>query len=155
MKISCCAAILCFSLAGTAAGQTQTKGRASGSFDVKITQQAANQVQVEGLGRAIIDKALHGDLEGASKGEMLSWLSGDKGSGVYVAVERVTGTLAGRSGTFLLHHTGVMKRGTQQLSITVVPDSGTEQLTGLAGTMTIQIAPDGKHSYRFDYTIEP
>jgi hypothetical protein len=76
-----------------------------------------------------------------------------KDSGVYVAVERVEGTLQGRKGTFLLHHTGVMTRGTPNLSITVVPDSGTGELVGITGKMDIQIAEGGKHSYDFEYTL--
>jgi len=136
-----------------AAASAQVKGRASGPFEVKLTAQSDNLG--EGLGRMLIDKSLHGDLVGSSKGQMLSSLSDVKGSGVYVAIERVTGTLAGRTGTFVLHHTGIMKRGAQQLSINVVPDSGTGQLKGLSGSMTIQITADGKHSYQFEYTIEP
>jgi hypothetical protein len=83
---------------------------------------------------------------------MLSGMTGTKGSAGYVAIERVTGTLAGRRGTFILQHSGTMSRGAQQLTITVVPDSGTDELTGLTGTMAIIIA-DGKHSYEFDYEL--
>ncbi len=122
---------------------------ASGTFEVKLTPQATD---AEGLGRMALDKQFHGDLEATSKGEMLSAMTPVQGSGVYVAVEKVTGSLKGRTGTFLLHHTGVMNRGTAQLTITVVPDSGTGQLEGLTGTMAIQIE-GGKHSYTFDYTL--
>jgi hypothetical protein len=76
-----------------------------------------------------------------------------KGSAGYVAIERVTGTLQGRKGSFVLQHSGTMAHGAQQLDIHVVPDSGTGQLAGLAGKLTITIAPDGKHSYTFDYTL--
>ena len=100
-----------------------------------------------------IDKQFHGDLEGTSKGQMLTAGSSVKESGVYVAVERITGTLRGKSGSFVVHHRGIMTRGAPQLTITVVPDSGTGQLAGLAGTMTITIA-DGKHVYEFEYTKE-
>jgi len=104
------------------------------------------------LSRMSIDKQYHGDLEAASKGQMLA--SGDaRGSGVYVAIEKVSGTLNGRTGTFVLHHTGVMTRGTPQLSINVAPDSGTGELAGITGKMTINIAADGKHSYEFEYTL--
>jgi hypothetical protein len=99
-----------------------------------------------------IDKQFRGDLEGSSKGEMLSAGTGVKGSAGYVAIERVTGALQGRSGTFVLQHSGTMARGVPQLSITVVPDSGTDGLDGLAGRMTIEIV-DGVHSYDFEYTI--
>jgi hypothetical protein len=104
------------------------------------------------LGRMSIDKQFHGDLEATSKGQMLTAGTGVKGSAGYVAIERVSGTLHGRSGTFVLQHSGTMTRGAPQLTITVVPDSGTGQLVSLAGKMAIKIA-DGKHSYDFDYTL--
>jgi hypothetical protein len=127
--------------------------RAQGTFDVKLAPLPAHDT-TEGspLGRMSIDKHYHGDLEGTATGEMLTGMTRVKDSGVYVAVERVTGTLAGRRGSFMLHHTGIMDRGAQKLSITVVPDSGTDQLTGLAGTLNIVIK-DGKHFYEFDYTL--
>ena len=100
-----------------------------------------------------IDKQFHGDLEGTSKGQMLTGMTEVKGSAGYVAIEKVTGTLKGRSGSFILQHTGVMNRNVPQLTITVVPDSGTGQLAGLTGSLTIKIAPDGKHSYDFEYTL--
>ncbi len=100
-----------------------------------------------------MDKQFHGDLEATSKGQMLATTTDVKGSAGYVALERVSGTLQGRSGTFALQHNGTMTRGEPQLTITVVPDSGTGQLVGLAGTMTIAIAADGKHSYGFEYTL--
>ncbi len=128
-------------------------GRAQGTFDVKLTPQAADEKsESPALGRMSIDKQFLGDLEGSSKGEMLTAGTGVKGSAGYVAMERITGTLNGRSGSFALQHSGTMTRGAPMLTITVVPDSGTGQLTGLSGKMTIQIA-DGKHSYEFDYTL--
>ena len=125
--------------------------RASGAFDVKLTPQAPDD-KAASVGRMMIDKQFHGDLEGTSKGVMLAMSTSVEGSAGYVALEQVTGTLRGRSGTFALQHSGTMTRGVPQLSITVVPDSGTGQLVGLAGRMTIQIA-DGKHSYDFEYTL--
>ena len=104
------------------------------------------------IGRMSLDKQFHGDLEATSKGEMLAISPDTKGSGVYVALERVTGTLKGRTGSFVLHHTGIMNRGVPQLTISVAPDSGTGQLTGITGTMNINIA-GGKHSYDFEYTL--
>jgi hypothetical protein len=101
-----------------------------------------------------IDKQFHGDLEATSKGEMLSAGTGVTGSAGYVAIERVSGTLHGRAGAFVLQHSGIMTRGEPQLTVTVVPDSGTGELVGLAGEMAILIA-DGKHSYEFDYTLSP
>jgi hypothetical protein len=136
-------------------GAMVTTMHARGPFDVKLTPQPTSDA-TEGspLGRMSIDKQYHGDLDATAKGEMLSAMTAVRGSGVYVALEKVSGTLGGKTGTFLLHHTGVMARGTPpQLSITVVTDSGTGQLEGLAGTMKIDIAPDGKHSYDFEYTI--
>jgi hypothetical protein len=126
---------------------------ASGSFDVKVTPEALADKSADAtLGRMSIDKQYHGDLEGMGKGEMLTAGSSVKGSGAYVAIERVTGTLAGRTGSFVLQHRGVMTHGTPELSITVAPDSGTGQLEGISGTMNIQI-DNGKHSYEFEYTI--
>jgi hypothetical protein len=125
---------------------------ASGTFEVKLMPQAAEDGADAGLGRMSIDKQFHGDLEGTSKGQMISAMGSVKGSAGYVAMERVTGTLKGRTGSFVLQHSGTMNRGAPQLSVTVVPDSGTGQLTGLAGTLTIKI-DEGKHSYEFDYTL--
>ena len=126
---------------------------ASGTFEVKLTPQAPDDKTEESpLARMSIDKQFHGDLEASSKGQMLAAGTSVKGSAGYVAIERVSGTLKGRTGTFVLQHSGTMTRGTPQLSVTVVPDSGTGQLVGLTGKMAIIIA-DGKHSYDFEYTI--
>jgi len=125
---------------------------ASGTFDVKLSPLEPYNKADTTLGRMSIDKQFHGDLEGASQGEMLSAATAVKGSGAYVAIERVSGTLKGRSGTFTLQHSGVMTGGAPQLTVTVVPDSGTGQLTGIAGKMTIKIT-EGKHYYDFEYTL--
>jgi hypothetical protein len=120
---------------------------------VKLTPQVAEDGADASLARMTIDKQFHGDLEGTSKGVMLaSSATIVKGSGGYVAMERVTGTLKGRAGSFVLQHSGTMTRGTPQLSVTVVPDSGTGQLEGITGSLTIKI-DGGKHSYEFDYTL--
>jgi hypothetical protein len=135
------------------AGQkgTTVSNHASGTFDVKLTPQPAGEDA--SLGRMLIDKQFSGELEGSSKGEMLTAGTNVKGSGAYVAIERVTGTLKGRRGSFTLQHSGTMAQGAApQLTITVVPDSGTEQLAGLTGTMTIKIV-NGKHLYDFAYTL--
>jgi hypothetical protein len=124
---------------------------ARGTFEVKLTPQADGDAGA-GLGRLILDKQFHGDLEATSQGQMLSAGTAVKGSAGYVALERVSGTLLGRTGTFVLQHHGLMDRGTPSLTITVVPDSGTDGLTGLTGTMGIEIA-DGKHSYDFEHTL--
>jgi hypothetical protein len=128
---------------------------ARGPFEVKITPQKPDNAVSEAaqFSRMTIDKQFHGDLDATSKGEMLATSPDAKGSGVYVALERVTGTLKGKSGSFVLHHTGIMNRGVPQLSVEVVPDSGTGQLTGLTGKMTINIAAGGKHSYDFEYSL--
>jgi len=127
--------------------------RAAGAFDVRLTPLALDTPDDSGaLGRMAIEKTFRGDLEAASVGEMLSARSAVQGSGAYSAIERVTGALHDRAGTFVLQHTGVMNRGAPSLLVTVVPDSGTDQLAGLAGTMTITIA-DGRHSYVLDYTL--
>ena len=129
---------------------------ATGPFDVKLTpQQADNDVaKAANLGRMSLDKQYHGDLEAASKGEMLAAQTETKGSAGYVAIERVTGTLKGKKGSFVLQHNATMNRGLPSLNIIVVPDSGTDELKGLSGKMNIIIAAGGKHSYEFDYTIE-
>ncbi len=125
---------------------------ATGPFDVKLTPQS-DKYAGPPLGRMMIDKQFHGDLDATSEGQMLSVSTDVKGSAGYVAIERVTGTLEGRTGTFVLQHSGTMNRGTPHLTIAVVPDSGTGQLEGITGKMTINIAPDGKHSYDFEYTL--
>lgn len=102
--------------------------------------------------RTSLTKQFHGDLEASSAGQMLAANTQIKGSAGYVAMEQVTGSLSGRTGTFVLQHYGIMNRGTPALTITVVPDSATGNLVGLSGTMMILIT-DGKHSYTFDYTI--
>ena len=131
-------------------GTGMTK-RASGTFEVKLTpkEQGADAT----VGGMTIDKEFHGDLAGTSKGLMLMASSSSvKNSAGYVAIEKVTGTLNGRHGSFYLQHSAFMTRGAGDLTITVIPDTGTDQLTGLQGRMNIIIA-DGKHSYDFDYTL--
>ena len=125
---------------------------ATGTFDVQLTPEASSEGPGSTLGRMAITKQFHGDLEGTSTGAMLSAMTPTKGSAGYVAIERVTGTLHGLAGSFVLQHSGTMTRGAQQLLITVVPDSGTGALAGLAGQMRIVI--EGKqHSYEFEYTL--
>ena len=150
-------AALCLLLAAAAPAHAQSTtqtdtmmtARAAGTFEVQLAPQ---ETAAAPLGRLSIDKQFHGDLQGTSKGEMLAFRSGVDGSAGYVAMEQVTGTLNGRTGTFVLQHTGVMNRGAPGLTITVVPDSGTGELVGLSGTMNI-IIEGGKHAYEFDYTF--
>ena len=124
---------------------------AVGPFDAKTTSQD-DKLDPQ-LGRFLLDKQYHGDLEGTGKGQMLTASTDVKGSAGYVAIEKVTGTLKGRNGSFILQHTGTMAAGKFHLEVAVVPDSGTEQLKGISGKMTITIAPDGKHSYDFEYAL--
>ena len=127
--------------------------RASGTFEVTLKPQPAyNQAAEANLRRMSIDKLFHGDLEASSQGEMLSAGTGVKGSAGYVAIERVTGMLQGRTGAFTLQHYATMHRGAPRLIISVTPDSGIGELAGLAGTMQIDIA-GGQHSYLFEYTL--
>ncbi len=122
---------------------------ATGSFDVKLAPQPSDPP----LGRFLLDKQYHGGLDGVSKGEMLTAGSGAAGSsGGYVALEQFTGTLDGRKGSFVLQHSGTMTAGAPQLTITVVPDSATGELTGLTGKLSITIK-DGKHFYDFEYAL--
>jgi hypothetical protein len=129
---------------------------ATGPFDVKVAPQQPDSdvARAANLPRLTIDKQFHGDLEAISKGEMLASNMGSEPSGGYVALERVTGTLKGKKGSFVLLHDTTMVRGVPNMNIYVVPDSGTDELKGLSGKMKIIIAPGGKHSYQFDYTIE-
>lgn len=138
-------------LAQTATSTKEATMHATGSFDVKITPQ--DDKLNDGIGRMLIDKQYHGDLEGTSKGQMLA-VGSAKSSGVYVAIEAFTGTLQGKTGSFSLHHTGIMTKSGPSLNINVVPDSGTGQLAGISGKMNIIIAADGKHSYEFEYTLQ-
>ena len=127
--------------------------RAKGEFIVALTPQSTDEITgASTLARLAIDKQFSGDLIGVSKGEMLSAGTPVKGSAGYVAIERVSGALHGRTGTFVLQHSGTMTRGVGQLTVSVVPDSGTGELAGLSGTLAIIIA-DGVHSYDFTYTL--
>ena len=126
--------------------------RASGTFEVRLSPQVDGEAGGACVGRMLIDKRFAGDLEATSKGQMLAVRTSTEGSAGYVAMELVTGSLGGRTGTFVLQHTGTMERGAQRLSVTVVPDSGTGELEGLAGRMEIIIS-EGTHSYHFDYTL--
>jgi uncharacterized protein DUF3224 len=125
---------------------------AAGPFDVKVTPQD-DKSDDPLIGRMALDKQYHGDLEGTGKGQMLTAATSVKGSGAYVAIEKFTGTLKGHSGTFVLQHLGTMTQNVPQLSVSIVPDSGTGELKGIAGKMTINIAPGGKHSYDLEYTM--
>jgi hypothetical protein len=149
-------ALLLLLLAGCASSpppqkESRMTSRAAGTFEVKLAPQTPAFAE-SAIARMSIDKQFHGELEATSQGEMLAVQTDVKGSAGYVAIERVTGTLAGRAGTFVLQHSGTMERGAPRLDLNVVPDSGSGQLEGLVGRMSIDIR-DGKHFYTFDYTL--
>jgi hypothetical protein len=131
--------------------QEKTMTHATGTFEVKLAPQD-DKSEDKTLGRMTIEKQWHGDLEGTSKGQMLTGGDASKGSAGYVAIEKVSGTVKGRKGTFILQHSGTMTKGEGKLTITVVPDSGTDELQGLTGTLSIKIE-NGKHFYDFEYKI--
>jgi hypothetical protein len=131
--------------------ETRMPETAKGTFDVKVTPVPEDQGDPS-LGRFTLKKQFDGDLEATSKGLMLTAGTAVKGSGAYVAIEKVTGTLRGRTGTFVLQHMGTMTQGAPQMSVTIVPDSGTGELVGISGKMIIIVA-DGKHSYDLTYAM--
>ena len=132
-----------------------TTHQASGAFDVQMQPQpAANETPTPGatLGRLLLNKTYHGDLQATAQGQMLSAITPTTGSAGYVAIEHVSGTLHGRAGSFVLQHSGLMNRGEKQLVITVVPDSGSGELAGLQGRLDIRIS-EGKHFYDMAYSL--
>jgi hypothetical protein len=135
------------------AGASRMSLQAKGTFEVSLNAQSLADANAdEKLGRMSLDKKFSGDLTGTGKGEMLTAMTGTKGSAAYVAIERVEGVLNGRKGSFMLHHNGLMTRGVQSLVIGVVPDSGTGDLAGITGTLKIDIV-DKKHFYDFQYSL--
>jgi hypothetical protein len=124
---------------------------ASGTFEVKLSPEQDPSGEAI-VGRMTIDKQFHGDIEGTSKGLMIMVATAVAGSAGYVALEKVSASIGGRQGTFYFQHHGIMNRGEGTLSVVVVPDSGTDALIGLSGSLQIKIE-DGKHFYEFEYTI--
>lgn len=139
-------------MSGTIGKEALVKHRATGTFEVTVLPLAGDSTDTGGFDRLSLDKKFSGDLTGTSRGQMVAAMTAVEGSGAYVALERVTGTLQGRTGSFILQHNGTMKGGSYEMRITVVPDSGTDELAGLAGTLTI-IIEGKKHSYEFEYTL--
>jgi hypothetical protein len=138
----------------TPSSKETTMMHASGDFDVKMTPQPATPgFEATHIGRQTIDKRFHGDLDGTSQGEMLAMMTETQGSGAYVALEQVTGTLHGKHGSFTFVHSATMHRGVPDWSVQVAPDSGTGELVGLSGAMVIHIDDKGKHTYTFDYSV--
>ncbi len=125
------------------------QGEAHGTFEVDMRPIGGNDGPIAVMS---INKTFAGDLHGSSVGQMLAFRTPVQGSAGYVAMERVTATLAGRQGGFTLQHNGLMTRGTPQLSVVVVPDSGSEGLLGLSGTLEITIS-EGRHDYRLVYSL--
>jgi len=126
---------------------------AKGTFEVKVAPAEDAALTAESMGRFEVDKQLHGDFEGTSKGFMLTAGNANTGTAGYVALEHMTGTLGGKKGSFILQHLGQMQGGAFDMTIRVVPGTGTDDLKGIAGTMKI-IIEGGKHSYEFDYTLD-
>ena len=127
--------------------------QSAGAFDVKMAPQTAEATAAgETIGRMLLDKKYHGSLDATGKGQMLAMRTPVEGSAGYVAMELVVGKLDGKSGSFVLQHSGTMNRGAKQLVLNVVPDSGTGELVGLSGDMEIIIA-EGKHRYKFEYSL--
>lgn len=149
--------VLCMAIVGSGTTAQINTGRttmhhAEGTFEVKMKPEPLSETAARtGLQRMSMDKVFHGELEATSQGEFLAAGSPD-GSAGYVALERVTGTLDGKAGSFALMHTGTMTEKVPELSVAVVPGSGTEGLTGLKGKMKIIIA-GGRHSYNFEYSL--
>lgn len=141
-----------------ASGQTATSNQkeatmtARGTFEVKITPQPPDDSAAGPFGRLFMAKQYHGDLEATSKGQMLAAMTAVEGSGAGVAFELVTGTLGGKRGSFILQHRSTMQKGDYKMDVTVVPDSGTDELKGITGTLKI-IIEGGKHSYVFEYSL--
>lgn len=152
--------MLAFAAPGSIAGSPQSQAVASpavrhavGTFVVRITPLATDEAAPEGAYvRMRLSKTFHGGLEGTAAGEMLATLD-DGQSGVYLALERVTGVLDGRTGSFTLAHRGVMDRGATELLITIVPGSGTGELAGIAGVFHLTMQADGAHRYDLEYTL--
>lgn len=126
---------------------------ANGTFEITMSPQPAQDgVGDLSVGRMAIHKQFHGDLEGTGNGQMLAVGTPVDGSAGYVAMERVSGIVHGRQGSFALQHTGTLTRGTPQLSVTIVPDSGTDGLSGIAGRLDITVA-NGVHAYHLEYSL--
>jgi hypothetical protein len=127
--------------------------RATGSFKVSMTPTSPPERSGRtALGRMLLEKQYSGDLIATGKGEMLTAVTDTKGSASYVAIEQIAGVLDGKEGSFVVHHTGTMAGGVDQLSIAIVPDSGTEQLTGIAGKLSLKVV-EGEHVFELEYSL--
>jgi Protein of unknown function (DUF3224) len=131
---------------------------AQGSFEIKMTPDEPTDFEkANDIARFTSEKTWHGDFEGLSHGEMITGSTSSTGSMAYVAIERMTGRLNGRQGSFTFTHRATMMKGDApsagELSVVVVPNSGTGELTGIAGSLTIHIDAQGKHTWTFDYSL--
>lgn len=160
MKSLPCVAIAALLLAGTpltvraeSSAEEPNMTHVRGTFEVKMNPQAPGEGEPHSVGRMVLDKSYQGALDATGEGQMLAFRSSVEGSAGYVAMEVVEGSLDGKSGSFVLQHSGLMNRGEPSLTLVVVPDSGTGELSGLSGTMDI-IIEDGQHFYEFDYSLE-
>ena len=149
MKNMIAAVVLAMAVPGQ--GETVMQ-HATGAFEVKMTPQAQDEAGGVAMARMRVDKVFSGGLAATASGEMLTAAGGVKGSAAYVVIERVTGTLDGKAGSFAFMHSATMNRGVPEQRITVVPDSGSGALAGLAGSMTMTITADG-HFYDLAYTL--
>ena len=142
--------------AGAAAHGIESGGKrlqqAKGTFEVQVVQRDAEKRELDLFPRMYLEKQFHGDFQGTSKVEMLSFRTESKTSGGYIALEQVEGTLLDKAGSFVLQNSGTMRNGVPQIEVTVVPESGTGQLKGIEGAMAIRIN-EGKHYYNFEYTL--
>lgn len=145
---------VCADVGATGSIQKEVTMTARGTFEVKMTPQPPDDGAGGGFDRLFGDKQFRGELDAVGKGQMLAARTKVEGSGAYVALELVTGSLNGRRGSFVLQHKGTMSKGVYNMNVTVVPDSGTDELVGIAGTMAI-IIEGSKHSYTFEYTLAP
>ena len=153
VPLYCTVALSVLALSAAEPATPRARGVAKGSFEVAMLPDG-EPAAADGasLGRMTIDKTFSGDFAGTGKGTMLTAMTSTKGSAGYVAIERVNGTLNGKTGSFILQHSGTMNRGAQHLSIAIVPDSGAGGLAGIEGTLKITIA-DGKHLYELEYSL--
>ena len=151
--IAILAAVICYGSTANQSAPEKTM-HAAGSFDVKITPLTPNDSAGGAIGRLAGEKQWHGDLEATSVGELLTAGDAKSGNAGYVAVERVSGALGGRKGAFTLQHSGVLNAGAQQLTVIIVPGSGSGDLAGISmANFKLRIEPGGKHFYEFDYTL--
>lgn len=143
----------CLAIAANLACLSAHAEHVEGAFDIKMSPASAPEHEGRtATGRMLLEKQYSGELQAAGKGEMLTAMTDTKGSAAYVAIERITGTLKGKAGSFVVQHAGTMRGGDSRLSVTIVPDSGTGELAGISGRMSLKQV-DRKHRYELDYEL--